>query len=154
MLRLAVTIIALATASLANAGGLCVGAECGDAAPVWQMAPTPDVATPDLSAAREVYDSRLTDLWKSEANGTCLGTLGAWHLTPYHVMAASDVFEIASITGTAVRIAVLARRVSDGAEARFIFVPRSRNRVEVSGTVFGDDAHYLAALRRCRRGME
>ncbi|SFG97927.1 hypothetical protein SAMN04488020_105202 [Palleronia marisminoris] len=165
MLRLAVTILALVAASSAWAGGLCIGAECRDAGPVGQyaapvdrLAPAPGVVTPPLSAARQTYEDLLTDLWKSEANGTCLGTLGAWHLTPYHIMAEATVFKIASITGTPARIGVLARRVSDKAEAQFTFVPRGRNRVDVSGQVLGVDDpypdHYIAALRRCRRGME
>lgn len=165
MLRLVVTILVLTAASSAWAGGLCVGAECSRAAPaeryaapVDQLAPAPGVVTPPLSAARQLYEDSLTGLWKSDANGTCLGTLGAWHLTPFHIMAEATVFEIASVTGTPARIGVVTRRVSDGAEAQFTFVPRGRNRVDVSGRVFGVDDpypdHYIAALRRCRRGME
>ena len=165
MLRFAVTILALVAASSAWAGGLCIGAECRGAAavgqyaaPVDRLAPAPGVVTPPVSAARQTYDDLVTGLWKSEANGSCLGTLGAWHLTPFHIMAEATVFEIASVTGTPERIGVLARRVSDKAEAQFTFVPRAQNRVDVSGRILGTSDpypdHYLAALRRCRRGME
>ncbi|WP_375261276.1 hypothetical protein [Palleronia sp.] len=156
MLRLAVTIFTLMTASLAQAGGLCVGAECGGgsgAAPVQQLAPRPNVAAPDPSVLRQAYES-VTGLWKADANGTCIGTLGAYHLTPYYVIAEGEMFEIASITGTTSRIAVLTRRVNDGAGAQFIFMPVSRKRLDVAGTVFGESDQHLGALRRCRRGME
>ena len=112
------------------------------------------MAAPDSSAARLSYEKLVTGLWRSQANGTCLGTLGAWHLTPYHVIAQGEMFDIAGITGTASRIAVLARRVDDDAGAQFIFMPVSRNRVDVSGTIFGEPDRHLAALSRCRRGME
>lgn len=106
-------------------------------------------------AARGLWNRRLTRLWRSEANGTCLGILGAWHLTPKRIFAEGTEFEILDITGSDARIAVAATRVWDAAPARFTFVPIGRKRVDVTGVVTGDPdryntpERYNAALRRC-----
>ena len=145
----------------AVAGGICdgtLGCSVADpviAAPTGPVAPVPFGVGPTDPQARTMYDS-LTHLWRTEANGTCIGTLGAWHLTPKYIIAEGRMFEILSIQGVPPRIGLSATRVFDLAPATFTLTPISRDRLDIYGQVLGRPApfapsHYNVALQKCRR---
>ncbi len=144
----------------APAGGLCdpvSGAGCRTAMPPTisgpvRAAPPPAPAAPAVdagAAARSYYRDRLTDLWKAETNGTCLGIEGAWHLTPTHMVAEGILYEILGFAGPAAQFRVAARRVSDYAPAEFTLTPLGRRSLDIRGNVPLDLTHYNVALRRC-----
>ncbi len=164
MIRWTIPLLALGLAPLsAGAGGLCdpaTGAGCATATPPGFARPAPAAPAPapapgaglsvDTGAeARAYYRDRLTDLWKAETNGTCLGVEGAWHLTPTHMVAEGILYEILGFAGPAARFQIAARRVSDYAPAAFTMTPLGRSRLDILGDVAGDYTHYNVALRRC-----
>ena len=146
-------LLLLLCAGPAGAGGLCLPGEtcdtpgsapiAGFGAGVTDAAPQPD------GAARIHYERRLADLWRSEANGTCLGVYGAWHLTPRRIFADGIEFEILGIAGTPERLLLQARRIWDSEPAFFTMVQGGRNRLGVTGTVDGRTTPYNVALERC-----
>ncbi|SPJ23642.1 hypothetical protein [Palleronia abyssalis] len=161
------TLVLVCAALSAEAGGLC-GPLSGVACPTDSrpVAPVPNgtrsagtdpqitVLTPGApGAARIAYERSSTGLWRAAANGTCIGTLGAWHLTPYRIMAEGTVYEILSVAGDATLIDIVARRVFDEAPAEFSIAPRGRGRIDVVGGVIGGEsrARYHDALYRCRK---
>lgn len=162
MFRWTIPVLALGLAPLAApAGGLCdpvTGAGCATATPPGFARPVP--AAPPAppgggswagtgAEARALYRERLTDLWRSESNGTCLGVEGAWHLTPTHMVAEGILYEILGFAGPAARFQIAARRVSDYAPATFTVTPSGRRRLDIRGEVVSDLTHYNVALRRC-----
>ncbi len=144
----------------ASAGGIC-DANClaGPRAPAAPAAPPPETATggwpggtlgTDYGAlARGYYDESLTNMWKADANGTCLGVLGNWKLTPGYIIAEGTAYELLAFAGSAARIDVTARRLLDYAPATFTLTPVGRKRLDVIGDVAADLTHYNASLRRC-----
>ena len=147
----------------ASSGGFCgAGVACGAPAPVvvapaspGTLVPAPAFPVPDDPVALAAY-RELTHLWRTEANGTCIGTLGAWHLTPKYIIAEGRMFEILSVQGTPPRLGISATRVFDLAPATFTLTPLSRRRLDIVGQVGGIPApfapsRYNVALRKCRR---
>ncbi|QFU07333.1 hypothetical protein PARPLA_01144 [Rhodobacteraceae bacterium THAF1] len=143
------------------AGGLCQGnGDCDFGEPTWGAptvlgAPIRAFPVPDDPVAQAAY-GKLTHLWRTEANGTCLGTLGAWHLTPKYIIAEGRMFEILSIQGAPPRIGISATRVFDLSPATFTLTRLSRSRLDIVGQVNGPVApfapsRYNVALRKCRR---
>ncbi len=144
-----------AVLSPAAAGGVCDDACLAPPRAPMPQAPAvaswpPGTLAPDAGGvARGFYDRRLTDMWKAEANGTCLGVLGNWKLTPTHIIAEGTAYELLAFAGSEARIEVTARRLLDYAVTRFTLVPVGRSRLDVVGDVTVDLTHYNAALRRC-----
>ncbi len=158
MTRMLALFLILATAcgwSAARAGGIC-DANCL-AGP--RAAATPPAATGGWpggtvgsdqgSVARGYYDESLTEMWKADANGTCLGVLGNWKLTPKYIIAEGTAYELLAFAGSPARIDVTARRLLDYATATFTLTPVSSKRLDVVGDVAADLTHYNASLQRC-----
>ena len=155
MLRLLPILLLLAGPLLA--GGYCgPDASCGLGA----VRPESPVLVPPVGGfgtdviepspeARQFYERRMADLWKSEANGTCRGINGAWHLTPRRIFADGVEYEVLAVAGSPERMTLTALRTWDRAPALLTLTPAGRNRLGVTGEVAGEISRFNVALRRC-----